>query len=555
LVAAPPRPRTVRRSPLKAVTIGPTWQRSRGQWLQPKWTIGWDVLAWTAEYLQQPDGPEAGGPWRFTPEQMRFALWLYEVNRDGRFVWRDVVLRRMKGWGKDPFGAAICAAELCGPVRFGGWRGRGEQPYGVSHPAAWIQTAAVSKEQTRNTMTLFPGLFTKKAINEYHIDLGKEIIYAERGQRRIEAVTSSPRALEGGRPTFVLKNETHHWIDTNEGSAMSEVINRNLAKSRDGQSRAMAITNAHNPGEDSVGEHDWDAYVEVLEGKTRGTGILYDSLEAPPETILAEPDSLRVGLELARGDSHWLDIDRLMQEIYDPRTPPSVARRFYLNQVVAAEDAWVAPEVWQRQARPRHEVPEGAIITLGLDGSKSDDHTAIVGCEVETSHLFLIGHWDPAMAIDGQLPRDEVDAVVHQAFKRYDVVGFYSDRAHFETYVDQWAEEFGDQLCVAARARQPVEWDMGNRHHDATKAAEAFLDSVVESALTHDGNATFTQHVINARNRPNNYGMTFGKESRFSSRKVDALAAAVLARQARQDYIALPENKKRQARVGSQIFV
>lgn len=33
-----------------------------------------------------------------------------------------------------------------------------------------------------------------------------------RGARRIEAVTSSPRALEGGRPTFTVANETQHWV-------------------------------------------------------------------------------------------------------------------------------------------------------------------------------------------------------------------------------------------------------------------------------------------------------------------------------------------------------
>ncbi|MBQ1164301.1 hypothetical protein KBZ21_40620, partial [Streptomyces sp. A73] len=30
------------------------------------------------------------------------------------------------------------------------------QPLGVQHPAAWVQIAAVSQDQTRNTMTLFP---------------------------------------------------------------------------------------------------------------------------------------------------------------------------------------------------------------------------------------------------------------------------------------------------------------------------------------------------------------------------------------------------------------
>jgi hypothetical protein len=62
-------------------------------------TLGWNVLAWTAEYLQQPDGPNAGQPWLFTDEQARIVLRLYEIDDHGRFVYRRGVLRRMKGWG------------------------------------------------------------------------------------------------------------------------------------------------------------------------------------------------------------------------------------------------------------------------------------------------------------------------------------------------------------------------------------------------------------------------------------------------------------------------
>jgi hypothetical protein len=533
---------------MEPIAIGPTWMRGDGgKFILPERTIGWDIIKWCWDWLLQPDGPRAGEPWRFTDEQARFLLWWYAVDAQGRFAYRSGVLRRMKGWGKDPFGAVLCAVEFVGPCR---QSFRNSELVAVPHGAPWVQVAAVSKDQTRNTMTLFPGLFSKDAIAEYAIDLGKEIIYAHHGRNRLEAVTSSPRALEGGRASFVLKNETHHWIESNEGHGMAEVIARNLAKSRDGSARALAITNAHNPGEDSDAERDWEAYQTITSGQSRATGYLYDSLEAPAETELKDRESLAAGLEAARGDSVWLDIDRLVEEIYDPRTPVSLSRRFYLNQIVAAEDAWVAPVEWAACAKADYVVPDGAIVTLGLDGSKSDDHTALVGWDVDADHGFLLGHWNPADYKDGQLPRDLVNAAVARAFTSYDVVGFYSDRQHFEAYIDKWAEEYGDQLCVMARVANPIEWDMGARHKETTFAAETFHDAILTRALTHDNNPTLTQHVVNAKMWPNNYGVTFGKESRSSNRKVDALAAAILARQCRQDYIALPESKKRYVSAG-----
>ncbi|MGK5728171.1 hypothetical protein [Streptomyces sp. URMC 124] len=163
----------------------------------PTRTLGWDVLLWTARYLRQPDGPDAGSPWRFTDEQVRICLRWFEINDAGEFVRRQGTIRRLKGWGKDPFLAALAATEFVGPCRFGGWREDGT-PKAIPHPAPWVQVCAVSKDQTRNTMRLFPGMFSPECIAEYGIDLGKEIIYSA-GGGVIEAVTSSPRALEGGR--------------------------------------------------------------------------------------------------------------------------------------------------------------------------------------------------------------------------------------------------------------------------------------------------------------------------------------------------------------------
>ena len=123
-------------------------------------TLGWAILEWTADYLQQPDGPNAGESWDYTDEQVRMILRWYAIDEHGRFVYRRGVIRRMKGWGKDPLCATIAAIELCGPCRFGGWDAA-KKPVAIQHPAPWIQIAAVSRDQTRNTMTLFPGLFTR----------------------------------------------------------------------------------------------------------------------------------------------------------------------------------------------------------------------------------------------------------------------------------------------------------------------------------------------------------------------------------------------------------
>lgn len=519
------------------------------------------IWEWAEERYLQPDGPDAGSGWKFTDEQLRFLAHWYGVDEHGRFIYRTGVYRRMKGAGKNPFGAAICGIEFVGPCRFAGWdeqhrnTGTGKYlvPRGEPHHASWVQTAAVAKEQTRNTMALFPAMFGKPMVSEYAIEIGKEIIYAHGGRCRIEAVTSSPRTLEGPRATFVLRDETHHWLSANEGHAMAAVIERNVAKSRGGMSRVLSLTNAHDPAEDSVGQRDYEAYEKIAAGKSKATGFLYDCREAPPKTKLDDYVSLKAGLLAARGDSTWLDVERLIDEIWDPRTPASTSRRFYLNQIIAAEDAWIAPHEWDLCARPDLVLSPQEEITLGFDGSKSDDHTALVACRVPDGALFTLGIWDPA-DYDGQVPTAEVDSAVQKAFATYLVNGFFGDVEEWESYIDKWEATWSAALYVHSNSRHSIAWDMRGRMREITQAVEAFHDGVVEHVVIHEGSRRASQYVYNARRRPNQYGVTFGKEHRESARKVDWLASAVLARMARQQYILLPENKRRKKRTGRAMF-
>lgn len=499
----------------------------------PKQTLGWELLAWTADYLHQPDGDSAGGPWRFTPEQARFVLWWYAIDDTGRFVYRNGVLRRMKGWGKDPLGAVLCALELCAPVRFDGWNAAGE-PVGRPVAAPWVITAAVSRDQTRNTMRLFPSLLSDTCVDEYGLDIHHEIIHKQ-GGGQIESVTSSPRALEGARASFSLINESHHWLANNDGHEMYKVIVRNAVKTR---SRHLQITNGHVPGEESVAEQAWEAYQKIQAGQARDSGMLYDSREAPPETDIHDEESLRQGLLAARGDATWLDVDGLIAEIHDIRNPLSVSRRFYLNQIVAAEDSWMAPHEWDR-CWVDAELRPGDRVTLGFDGSRSDDSTVLMACRIDDGVLFRLAAWEhPAQVKDWEVPREDVDAHVRAAFERYRVQAMYADIAYWESYVDSWVADFGRRAKLKASPRSAFAFDMRARIRDFGLGCENFLEAVLNQHVRHDGDPLLRQHVLNAKRRVTKYDhIGIGKATRDSKRKIDAAVTAVLAWMARQEIV------------------
>jgi hypothetical protein len=536
--------------PSPAYVTGPSWQRRLdGRWHLPDKTLGWDLLDWFSEYVKSPSGEE-DEPFIPTDEQARFLLWWYAVDQNGRYAYRNGVLRRMKGWGKDPLVAAMSLAELCGPVHFAGWNPITGQPFGKQRPAAWIQIAAVAQDQTQNTFLMFPLMITDKLKKDYKLDVNKTIIYAD-GGRLIQGVTSNPYALEGKRPTFVIMNEIQWWFETNEGHRMYKVIDGNVTKRAGFGSRHLAICNAHVPGQDSVGEMMWDNYQKVLGGEYVDTGILYDALEAPADTPLSDippqsvdPEGFKKGIQMlydgiktARGDSVWLDIESIVLSCLDGNNEESESRRKFLNQIDATEDAWITPWEWDSRHLEAAALEPKDKITVGFDGSKSNDFTAIVACRVSDGCLFLIKMWDPKN-YGGTIPRDQVDATIDWVFSRYTVVGFRADVKEFESYVDSWTVKYKKNLKVKASPDNPIAFDMRSQTKRFALDCERFHESVIDGGVYHNGGKQLRQHVLNAHRHPTTYdAISIRKASKDSPRKIDAAVCAVLAYASRMDYL------------------
>lgn len=527
-------------------------------------TLGWGVVSWIETFLVQPDGDEAGGPFRLTREQLNFVLWWYAVDSRGRFVYRRAVLRRSKGWGKSPFLGGLCLAELCGPVRFGGWDANGE-PVGVAVPVPWVNLAGVSETQTQNTMTVVLAMLEgAPAMDEYDLDPGITRVFLDGGRGRLLPITASSSTQEGARPTFAVMDETHHWTESNGGWKLAKVIRRNLAKSRDGSARSIETTNAHEPGHESVAEQSYQDHLAIQEGRAKSSGVLYDSREAPfAETAdLGDEAAVMAGLAAAYGDATWVDLERIRDEVYDPSTPPEEARRFYFNQIIAAADSWADPADWEANFREdlaplkRSEPGEwrkADTVTLGFDGGRTDDSTALIACRVSDGVPFVLGLWEKPLGPAGvgwEVDHPAVRETVDHAFATLDVIGFFSDVKEWETDVDAWRDEYGERLLVKATTKHTVAYDMRAHQADTTRAVEALERAIRDREAPHVGDPRLTRHVSNARRRPNRFGVSFGKETRESPKKVDALAAYVLARMARARVLADGVLTKRRGRVG-----
>lgn len=177
------------------------------------------------------------------------------------------------------------------------------------------------------------------------------------------------------------------------------------------------------------------------------------------------------------------------------------------------------------------EPPPGTPICLGFDGSDVSDWTAI---SAETLDGFSFTPrfgpdraptiWDPAKH-DGRIPRDQVDIAIREIHQRYEVERGYYDPPRWETDVDRWSIEHGEERVISWATYR------GRQMHEAL---ERFYSDLVNGRIKHDGCPLTALAMANAKKvakSSDRYILT--KPSQHQ--KIDPAMTRVLAHEAAAD--------------------
>jgi hypothetical protein len=523
-------------------------------------TLGYIVLDWVTEYLAAPDCSEYE-PFIPYVEQEDFILRWYALDPlTGRRRYHRGVLGRPRGWGKSPLLAAVAAAEALAPVVPAGWDADG-QPVGM--PWARLRTplvhmAAVSETQTKNTWSPLLEMLRQEAPvhKDYFVD-PMETFVALPNRGRIEQVTSSARTVKGARAIFAVLDQSEEWVPANGGVKLANTMRANAAKVG---GTTLESPNAYLPGENSVAEQSAAFWSAIREGRARDDGLFYDHRESPPETDMADHDSLIAGLRESYGDASGheggcvlhtppcapghVDLERIVATIWDVAQDPQQSRSDFLNQITHASDSWVTQPEWRACMKLELMVCPGDMVVLGFDGSRGRsrgkaDATALVGCRVSDGYMFEIRVWEQPSGPAGRewMPNPlEVDAEVRRAFQIWNVVGFYADPSGWTEHVARWEADFGKKLLIGPAGSPIAIWPRG-KTSAVCESVERLRVAIVTGEVSHDGAAALTRHVLNARRRATRNGYLLHKAFPDSVDKIDAAYAAVLAWRARLEAI------------------
>jgi phage terminase large subunit-like protein len=351
---------------------------------------------------------------------------------------------------------------------------------------------------------------------------GYREIRAREGGGRIRVLAADVDTADGIIPTLALVDELHR-----HKSAGLYGIFRDGLGPRHGQ--MVTISTAGDHERSVLGQ--MRAAARKLPGLEQHGKYLHvrtvDGSFAMHEWALERDDDVEnLALVKQANPASWQTIEQLAKRLKSPSTLPWQWARFACGIWTGAEMWWVRPEDWDATSN-LNGLAHGDLVTLGFDGSRYGDSTALVACRHDDGYVQLLGVWESPRGIrEWEVPAGEVDAAVARAFETYRVSRMYADPPLWQTEIDSWARDFGQDVVV----RYPT-----NRSR-FMGALERFRTDVASGIVPHDDDERLTRHVLSAQTREVRGG--YWLEKATAADNIDAAVASVLAYEARSDVLA-----------------
>ena len=448
-------------------------------------------------------GSLQGEPYRLDPEFRAFIHRAFEVYPKGhewagRRRFKRVGLSVRKGLAKTEKQALIAFCELHpeGPTRFDGWDASGN-PVGRPVRSPYIPMLAVSVEQVEELAYGALKYIVTEGPDAGLFDAGEDRILRldDRGRAdgKAVALANSPGSRDGARTTLNCFDEPHRLYLPRQKQA-HQTMDANLPKRPLDDPWSLYVGTAGQPGQGSVAE-DLHREAEMIHrGEIEQPDLFYLYRTDDGGHDMADKAQRIEAIREATGPAgEWGpgQFDQIASQWDRPGADGPYLERVWLNR-------------WQRQGsqffdvkklieKPGQRIADGAFVTLGFDGARLRDATALVATDIETGLQELLGLWErPEEIEDWEVPEDEVTDLVEATFKRFQVWKLYADPPHWTETVGSWYARWPDQV---------EEW-WTNRKTAMAYAAREYLEAIDSESVVFGGTeqacADMVRHLGNA---------------------------------------------------------
>ena len=437
----------------------------------------------------------AGEDLIFRPWQRELTKQLFAVKADGTFRHRIGLVGLPRKNGKSAWLSAIALESLV-----------------LGAQGGEIYSCAAEKEQAKIVFN------TAKEMVRLHPELSelltvyKDTIHNPKTGSVYRALSSDAFSKEGLNPTLVCFDELHAQPNRELFDVMSLAMGARI------EPMLVAITTAgvksDTSGKDSICFSLYEYGKRIALGEVVDPSFFFAWWEANNDGDYRDPNAWK---EANPGFDDIVAADDFASAIL--RTPEAEFKTKRLNIWTSTSDTWLPHGAWDVLSDPR-EIPDGTDVVLGFDGSFNGDCTAIVAVSVEeVPHIMPVAVWEKPDEADAswQIPVLEVEDAIRAAATRWQVLEIACDPY-------RWARTFqvlDDEGLPVVTFPQTAS--------RMTPATTRFFESVVNSTLTHNGDARLARHIANAQLRTDNRGSRLAKEAKGSKRRIDLAVSSVMA--------------------------
>ena len=437
----------------------------------------------------------AGEDLIFRPWQRELTKQLFAVKADGTFRHRIGLVGLPRKNGKSAWLSAIALESLV-----------------LGAQGGEIYSCAAEKEQAKIVFN------TAKEMVRLHPELSelltvyKDTIHNPKTGSVYRALSSDAFSKEGLNPTLVCFDELHAQPNRELFDVMSLAMGARI------EPMLVAITTAgvksDSSGKDSICFSLYEYGKRIALGEVVDPSFFFAWWEANNDGDYRDQNAWK---EANPGFDDIVAADDFASAIL--RTPEAEFKTKRLNIWTSTSDTWLPHGAWDVLSNPR-EIPDGTDVVLGFDGSFNGDCTAIVAVSVEeVPHIMPVAVWEKPDEADAswQIPVLEVEDAIRAAATRWQVLEIACDPY-------RWARTFqvlDDEGLPVVTFPQTAS--------RMTPATTRFFESVVNSTLTHNGDARLARHIANAQLRTDNRGSRLAKEAKGSKRRIDLAVSSVMA--------------------------